>query len=182
MNTKYQNIIVSGDVGTGTSTLAKGLAEKLGWQFFSAGDFFRAYHKNHNIPLWDKSSIPDEVDKKIDQEIFEKLQTKKEIVVDSHYSAWFARNLPSNFRILLVCDKEVATKRILARQHTHKETPREIEERRHQLRAKFKKLYSNDNYENPKFFNLVLDTGKNNIPQTIELALEGLNKNRASTE
>ena len=69
---KYKNIVICGDVGTGTTTLAKGLAEKLGWKYLSAGDFFRDYHKKHNIPLWNKAAIPDEIEKKIDYEFLKK--------------------------------------------------------------------------------------------------------------
>ena len=177
MNAKYRNIIISGDVGTGTSTLGKALAEKLGWQFISTGDFFRQYFIEHSIPLWDNSSIPDEVEKKVDYNLFEKIKNEHSLVVDSHYAAWFAKDLTDVFRILLVCDEKTVSERILKRVHTHKETVAEIEERRKQLHEKFEKLYSNENYLDPKFFNLVIDTGKNSIPQTIELALKGFNKN-----
>jgi len=174
--TKYKNIIISGDVGTGTSTLGKALAEKLSWEFLSTGDFFRQYFIEHNIPLWDKSSIPNEVEKKVDYELFDKIKNEQGLVVDSHYAAWFSKDIPDVFRILLVCDEKTVNERILKRVHTHKETVAEIEERRKQLHEKFTKLYSNENYLDPKFFNLVIDTGKNNIPQTIELALKGLNR------
>jgi len=177
MNAKYKNIIISGDVGTGTSTLGKALAENLGWQFISTGDFFRQYFIDHNIPLWDKFSIPDEVEKKVDYELLDKIKNEQGLVVDSHYAAWFAKGLTDVLRILLVCDEKTVTERILKRVHTHKETVAEIEERRKQLHEKFENLYSDENYLNPNFFNLVIDTGKNNIPQTIELALKGLNKN-----
>ena len=173
---KYKNIVVSGNVGTGTSTLAKGLAEKLGWRYISAGDFFRNYFKTHNIPLWDKSKIPDEVDKKIDLDYFEKMKTSKNIVFDSHYGGWFARDLPDVFKILLICDKEESTKRIIEREHTHKETPEEIEKRRNQLKQKFKKLYSNDDYEDPKLFNIVIDTGDYSATETIEKAYQEFSK------
>lgn len=166
----FRNIVVCGDVGTGTTTLAKNLAKKLGWQYLSAGDFFRAYHKGHNLPLWNKAAIPDELDRKIDYEFLDKMKKETGVVFDSHYGGWFSKDLPDVFRILLVCDKEKATKRILNRQHTHKETPEEIEERRRQIQAKFKKLYSSDNYEDPKLFHLVIDTTKTMVEETIQKA------------
>lgn len=170
MKEKYKNISISGDVGTGTSTLASGLAKKLGWKVISAGDIFRDYHKKHNIPLWNKMALPDELDKGVDYDFIERMKAEKQTIFESHYSGWFARNLRYVFRILLVCDKKVANERIINRQHTHKETPKEIEERRKQLRAKFKKLYSEDDYENPKFFHLVIDTTKTGVEETIEKA------------
>jgi len=170
----FKNIVISGDVGTGTSTLAKGLARKLGWKYLSAGDFFRSWFKEQNIPLWNKAEIPDEIDKKIDYEFLKKMGNEEHIVFDSHYGGWFARDLPDVFRILLICDPAVATQRILQRRHTHKETPQEIEERRRQLRAKFKKLYSNDNYEDPKYFHLVLDSGNTSVEEEISTTLAKL--------
>ncbi|OGY26833.1 MAG: hypothetical protein A2Z11_01460 [Candidatus Woykebacteria bacterium RBG_16_43_9] len=172
--TPYKNIVVCGDIGTGTTTLSGGLSSKIGWKLIIAGDFFRRYHKKHDIPLWDKSKIPDEVERKVDREILEKMKNEEHIVFDSHYGGWFARDLNNVFRILLICDRDVATQRILEREHTHKETAKEIEERRRQLRAKFKKLYSNDNYEDPKYFHLIINTTTANANQTLSTALNAI--------
>jgi cytidylate kinase len=171
-NNSYRNIVVCGDVGTGTTTLAKGLAKKLGWEYLSAGDIFRKYHKEHGIPLWDKASIPDELDKKVDTGFFEKMKKESGLVVDGHYAGWFAKDLKSVFRILLTCDKKVADDRIISRQATHQETPEQIEERRKQLRDKFKKLYSSEDYEDPEFFNLIIDTTNTSIEDTLSIAFQ----------
>lgn len=42
---KFRNITVSGSVATGTSTLAKSLAETLGWKRINAGDIQREYDR-----------------------------------------------------------------------------------------------------------------------------------------
>ena len=178
MKQKFKNISISGDVGTGTSTLAKGLVEKLGWKVLSAGSIFREYHKKHNIPLWNKSALPDELDKKIDYEFFEKMKRDNNSIFESHYSGWFSRNLKDVFRILLVTEKETASQRIISRNHTHKETVGEIEERRRHLRAKFQKLYSSDNYEDTKLYHLVIDTTKTGIEDTINKAWQEFKKQR----
>jgi len=173
---RYNNIVVSGDVGTGTSTLAAGLAKKFGWKHLSAGDIFRPYFKKQNIPLWKKSEIPDSFDKEVDSEFFGKMKNDEHIVFDSHYSGWFARDLDNVFRILLTADRKITTNRILNRQHSHKETAEEIEKRRKELRAKFKKLYSNDNYEDPKYFHLIIDTTDTGVDETIKKAYEEFKK------
>ena len=171
---RFRNIVICGDVGTGTTTLAKGLAEKLGWKYLSAGDFFRQYQQEHDIPLWDKAAIPDDVEKKMDYEILGKMKNEKGYVFDSHYAGWFGRDLPDLFRVLLTCDKKTATQRIIDREGSERETPEEIEERRRQLRAKFKKLYSSDNYEDPKYFHLVIDTTSTDTNQTLAAAFSKL--------
>ena len=96
------------------------------------------------------------------------------VVSDSHYGGWFARNLKEIFRILLTCGSPTATKRILTRDHTHQETPGDIEKRRRQLQEKFKKLYSNDNYVDPKYFHLVIDTTTSGIQEAISVSYNKL--------
>lgn len=170
---KYHNIVVAGDVGTGTTTLAKSLSEKLGWKYIAAGDFFRSYAIEHKIPLWDKAVVPDDIDRKIDSELTEKLKSEQGWVVDSHYAGWFVRNEKDIFKILLTCDRTIATKRMQEREHTHKETAGEIEKRRHGLYEKFKKLYSQQDYEDPKIFDLVIDTTNSSAETTL---IEVINK------
>ncbi len=176
MKKHFRNIVICGDIGTGTTTLGKGLAVKLGWKFLSIGDIFRSYHKEHNIPLWDKAAIPEALEREVDASFMDRVTNEKHIIFDGHYLAWLARNLDDVYRILLICDKEVATKRILKRQHTHKETLKEIEERRKQLREKFKKIYSKANYENPKLFHLVLNTTDSTPEETLKAVLAAFKK------
>jgi cytidylate kinase len=165
---KYRNIVICGDVGTGTTTLGKALAQKLGWQFLSLGEFFRKYHKDHRIPLWDKETLPDSFDKEIDNMFLEKVKSEDGFVYDTHYGGWFTKDMPDIFRILLVCDKETANKRIIDRDG---ELPSDLEKRRKGLRDKFKKLYSEENYEDTKWFDLVIDTTKTSIEETLNHTL-----------
>lgn len=170
----YRNIVVSGDIGTGTTTLAKSLAEKLNFKYTSTGDFFRSYAKEHDIPLWDKAAVPDDIDRKIDTQFTKSLENDAGIVVDSHYAGWFTRNMRDVFKILLVCDKKTAEERIINRDHTHKENSHEVHKRREGIVAKFKKLYSNENHEDPKYFNLVLETTTSTPEETLNQVLKEL--------
>ena len=168
--------MVSGDIGTGTSTLAKNLAVKLGWEHHSTGDFFRAYHLEHSIPLWNASAIPAELDKQIDNYIFEQLCDKEHLVLDSHYAAWFARDLKNVFKILLTCDIEEVVRRVTTRTHTHKETENEVLERIKQLDHKFRKLYAEESYLEPKYFDLIIDTTSSTPEKTLTKALSAIEK------
>lgn len=169
---KYKNIVVCGDIGTGTTSLSKELAKKLDWKHISAGNFFRNYAINHNIPLWDKSKVPDDIERKVDNDFLEKMKKEKNFIFDSHYGGWFARNLENVLRILLICDKDVAAQRIISRESEHRETAEGIEKRRQGLRAKFKKLYSDADYENPKYFHLVIDTSNTDANSALEISLK----------
>lgn len=173
---KFKNIIVAGDVGTGTTTLAKALAEKLNFKYISTGDFFRKYALEHSIPLWDKKSVPDSVDQEIDKKFFELMKNDAGYVFDTHYGGYFARDLKDVFKILLICDPKVSEDRILKRDHTHLETVEDIRKRRAENLSKFNKLYNSKSPEEKEYFNLVIDTTKTNQEETFNTALSELEK------
>jgi cytidylate kinase len=173
---QYRNIVVAGDVGTGTTTLAKSLSSKLNWKYLSTGELYRSYVQEHNIPLWDHLSVPDEVDKQIDSEFIYKVKNEKNIVFDTHYGGYFSKDLDSVLRVLLICDPSLAEKRIIHRRHTHNENIHEIRKRRKENLKKFHKLYSAENPLDPKFFDLIIDTGIFSAEQTLKTLLKFLNK------
>jgi predicted cytidylate kinase len=171
---KFRNVVVAGDVGTGTTTLAKSLSDKLGFKYISAGDFFRKYALENNIPLWDKASVPDEIDRRIDTQFSEMMKNDSGFVFDTHYGGYFTRDMKDVFKILLTCKPEVAENRIISRDHTHKENVEEIRKRRAGIVAKFKKLYSSENHENPNFFDLVVDTTNTSQNEVLQKSLQSL--------
>ena len=154
---KYKSIVISGPIAAGSSTASKAVADKLGLEYRSAGDFFRNYMLKHNIPLYAKEKIPDDVEKKVDEELTE-LATNKSIIIDGLYTGYFARKNPQVLKVLLICDEEERIKRALSRTHTHKETAEDVKRRDAAHDAKFRKLYADENFLDPKFFDLVIDT------------------------
>lgn len=153
----YKSIVISGPVASGTTTTAKALSEKLNLTYHSAGDFFRQYMLEHNIPLYDKAQIPDELDQKIDRQLAS-LADRGGVVIDADYIGYFTRNMLHVLKVLLTCDENVRIKRALERISTHQETVAEIKKRQEGLDQKFRKLYADENFLNPKFFDLVIDT------------------------
>lgn len=160
----YTSIAISGQVSTGKSTAAKNVADQLNLEHHSAGDFFRQYALNHNIPLHDKEQIPDKLDRKIDDEL-KQLAQKGGVVIDGDYIGYFTRNLPTVLKVLLTCDYKTRIKRALTRVHTHAETEEEIKLREVGLDKKFRRLYADENFLDPKFFDLVIDTTYNSQNQ-----------------
>lgn len=154
---QYRTIAISGPIASGTTTAAKALAQKLHFEYRSAGDFFRQYALEHNIPLYDKSQIPDELDQKIDHELTE-LADKGGVVIDADYIGYFTRDMPHVLKVLLTCDKAERIRRATTRVTTHKETEEDVKKRQEGLDKKFRKLYADENFLDPKFFDLVIDT------------------------
>ncbi len=172
----YTSIVISGPIASGTSTTAKALAEKLHLSCISAGDFFRKYAIENNIPLYDKEQIPDELDRKIDDELT-KLAQLGQVVIDGHYIGYFTRDIPQVLKVLLTCDWETRIKRALARTHTHTETEEDIKKREAGLDKKFRKLYAQENYLDPKFFDLVIDTTNTPIEKVAETIAKEFKEN-----
>lgn len=162
---KYTSITVSGSIASGTSTAAKALADKLNLKYVSAGDFFRQYVTDHNIPLHDKSQIPDNLDEEVDAELTE-LAVGGEYVIDAYYIGYFTKDSPQVLKVMLTCDYKTRIDRALARTHTHIETEEEIKLRESGIDAKFRKLYAAENFLDPKFFDLVIDT-TNTTPEEV---------------
>jgi len=156
---KYRSIVISGPVASGSTTAAKLLSQKLGIPYKSAGDFFREYMLSHNIPLPQKEKIPDEVEKKADEGLTQ-LARDESIIIDGLYTGYFARENPQVLKVLVTCDESERIKRALSRTHTHKETAEDVKKRDAAHDAKFRKLYADENFLDPKFFDLVIDTTK----------------------
>src|SRR3989344_744413 len=160
---KYLSIALSGPVAAGTTTTAKALAEKLNLDYHSAGDFFRTYMKNHNIPLPNKEEIPDDIEKKVDSELTAALASQKPVVVDGLYAAYFARDMDHVLKVLLTADEETRIKRASDRSPSHKESAKDVKKRDAAHDAKFRKLYADENFLDPMYFDLIIDT--TNTPQ-----------------
>lgn len=171
----YTSIAISGQVSTGKSTAAKNVAEKLNLEYHSAGDVFRQYALDHNIPLHDKEQIPDELDRKIDKEL-KNLAKKGGVVIDADYIGYFTKDLPSVLKVLLTCDYQTRIQRALARVSTHAENEEEIKLREVGLDKKFRRLYANKNFLNPKFFNLSIDTTNTTQEEVMEEIVKAFKK------
>ncbi len=164
----YRSIVLSGQIASGTTTAAKTLAQKYNLQFHYAGDFFRSYMKEHNIPLFDKSQIPDDIDERIDQEMTDLAASQKGVVIDGHYIGYFTRSMPHVLRVLFTCDIEERVKRA-ANRDQEKETAEDIKKREEGLDAKFRKLYTNEYYLDPKFFEVTIDTTFTSKEEVVDL-------------
>mgnify|MGYP003394342871 CR=1 FL=1 len=154
---KYSSIALSGQIAAGTSTASKNVAKKLNLNLESAGDFFRKYVLDNNIPLWDKGQIPDNLDQEVDKKLTA-LAKNGGYTIDAHYIGYFTKDMPNVLRVLLTCQDEERFKRALSRVHTHKETIEDIKKREDGLDVKFRKLYSDEYFLDPKFFTLKIDT------------------------
>lgn len=171
----YHSIVLSGPVASGTTTAAKNLSKKLNLEYHSAGDFFRDYMLKHNIPLPNKEEIPDEIDKKVDEGLTNLLASEKNVVVDGLYYGYFCRDMPDVLKVLITADQNERIKRATTRTHTHKETPEDVIKRDKAHDVKFRKLYANENFLDPNYFDLVIDSTHTSQEEVLKQIVEKFN-------
>lgn len=172
---KYKNIAISGDIGTGKTTLAKKLAEKLGWKHTNAGDYFRKWHQENNIPLNETEKIPPEKDKEMDYGFQDLMKNETSTIFESRLAGYLSKDFDDVFKILCIAEPEVAIKRAGVRDEVSLDEAREnVSIRSKALKEKFKKLYGVDDYLDPKYFNLIIDSTTNSPDENLEIVLRNL--------
>lgn len=157
-------ITISGKAGSGKSTVAKLLSEKLKLKHYSIGDLMRAMSIERRISLLKLNRLA-EKDKSIDFELDSKLnelgKIKDNFVVDGRLTAFFIPN--AEVRVFLETEDRVRAQRILKDRRQQeknaslKETIINIRKREESEKKRYKRYYGVD-YLDKKLYNCVIDT------------------------
>lgn len=175
MKIKHKNIVVSGDISSGKSTLARNLAKELGWTYLSSGEFIRKWFKEHNLDLNDTQMVPEEVDRQLDMGYQQKMKNEEGIVFESHLGGWLSKDLPNTFKILVTANFDKRVERTTKREGiSREEAIITMEKRAFGLVEKFKNLYGVENSFNVKYFDLMVDTSEKSPEQVLQTVLESL--------
>ncbi len=114
-------ITISGLPGSGKSTVAKLVAEKLGFKHYSTGDLQREIAEEHNLSiteLGEKEAEDDKWDLMIDKKTKEVGEKKDNVVLDTWLGACF---IPQAAKVFLKCDEtKRAQRRLLHKRKTEK--------------------------------------------------------------
>ena len=178
MEEKKQIITIAGRLGSGKSSTAKLLAEKLGYVHFSSGDLFReiAAQHGHDILTANKSAENDyAIDHMVDQRLRDIGETGGDLVIDSR-TAWHW--VPKSFKVYLHLDTEKAAERILAKMHERAEANEHIpedpieyskvlDERYASENRRYETLYSIDPSDETNY-DLVIDTDLYSLDDVVE--------------
>ena len=167
-------ITISGKAGSGKSTVAGLLSEKLSLKHYSIGGLMREMAAQKGLPLLELNKLA-EKDKSIDFELDNKLkELGKEcdnFVVDGRLTAFFIPN--AQVRVFLDADDKVRAQRILndtRKQEKNKslrETMLNIKKREESEKKRYKKYYG-INYFDKTLYNCIVDTTKLNPNQVAE--------------
>ena len=175
-------ITISGKAGSGKSTVARFLSEKLNLKHYSIGDLMRAMANEKNLSLMELNKLA-ETDKSIDFELDNKLKelgkTKDNFVVDGRLTAFFISHAQA--RIFLITDDKVRAERILKDKREH-EKSKDLDEmiavirnREESEKKRYKQYYGVD-YLDKKLYNFVVDTTNLTPDEVVEKIIEFVNK------
>lgn len=171
----YKNIAISGDIGTGKSTLARLLSEKLGWEYISAGNYFRKWYASQGMDVSKVYGIPEEEDRKMEADFKKEMAEKSNVVFESRLAGWLAKDYPETLKVLCTVSDSEAYKRVAKRDSvSEKEAEKLSKQRAGDLVDKFNKLYNVSDFLEPKYFDLVIDTTDLSPDQVLQKVLERL--------
>lgn len=174
----FRNITISGKICTGTSTLAQGLTQKLGWQMWSAGDFVRAYVKSNDIDLAETTKRPDEFERQIDLGMRERLQKENHLILEAWLAGFVAQKIPGILKVLLITPDDLRIDRLVNRDTiTVDEAKAHMKKREEENSIKWSRLYVNEwkawvgdkpiDFYDPSLFDLVIDTYSHSKTETL---------------
>ncbi len=143
-----QTITISGDIGTGKTTLARWLASYIRWDYINAADIYFQLQKSIQVIAT--------LNREVDENIRTMAKTAHHLIIDGHYQGWNLREMDSVYRILVVCDPEILNARIAIRCGNDSEKIKNEEERKYKLFADFKQTYGDIDYLNESYYSLIV--------------------------
>ena len=178
---KKHIITIAGKPGSGKSSTANILAERLGYTRASTGNFMRQIAINRGITLEELTKIAQNdpsVDGELDGHNKEVANTEN-VILDAHIGFHF---IPDSFKVFLEIDHRVAAKRILLNasnnplrksearyEFTSEESVvKSIDTRLATDRIRYKKLYGIADHTAHENFDLVIDTSAPEYDEKIE--------------
>lgn len=178
MNLKFENITISGKIAVGTTTLAKNLEKALSWKRINVGAIQREFDRVHHIHENKQGALSrsDEHEQAMEAMTQDMLQKESHLIYEAWLSGFVARDIPSVLRVLLVCSHEdIRVDRVVNRENiTIEEAKNWMSQRENENVIKWKKLYGDYNFWDPKYYQLVIDTYSSGPMETMGIVLDKL--------
>jgi cytidylate kinase len=178
---KKEIITIAGDIGSGKSSTAKGVASALGYEHFSSGDLFRKIAAERglsveamNLSLEERNDVDYGVD-----ELLRSMASKDKLVIDSRLAYHW---MPESFKVFLSIDPRSSAERIYA--HIQKqgrvsqegssaeEIRKNTEVRMASETRRYAALYGGINIYDVSQFDIVVDTTHNDLAMVIKIVLD----------
>jgi cytidylate kinase len=118
----------------------------------------------------------DEVDHQIDAAMRKKLEDPSaHYIVESWIAGWNMRGLPHVLKILLQCEDSLRIDRLVNRDNlTVEKAKLHIQERQEANFSKWKRMYGVNDFWDPQYYDVVIDTYSNGPQETLNMVLKAL--------
>ena len=152
-------ITIGGLAGTGTTTAAQLLSEKMGIDYISAGYVFREMAREHNMSVLEFSAFAegnDDIDKEIDKRQAELAKSADNLIVEGRLSAYFVE---ADLKLWLVTPFDIRSSRIAERESKSVDVAsEEIISREKSEALRYKDIHNID-ISNMSIYDLIINTG-----------------------
>jgi cytidylate kinase len=185
----FRSIAMSGLPGSGKSSLAKKLAEKLRWKTYSIGEMFRNEHKiwseiNPEVSFeeWWAKYVSDETIYEVNDKAKIDLQLGR-VIIDTRYAPVNVSGVKNSFKLFITCPIEIRAERNKSKKIYKGKSLAEIKahlsEREKEELRRGQELYGglfcgNFDYRSPEHYSLILDSSISTIEKEVELVLKKL--------
>ncbi len=177
-------ITISGNPGSGKSTIAKALEKELGYKRYYMGGIFRELARKRGITI-EQILVLADTDPSIDKEVDEyqiNLRDEDNIIIEGRTSFHL---IPNSLKIFITVNEEEAAKRIFRDLHDKSksnernqdevtsiaEMIKKNKEREEGEIKRYKKYYGIENSYDLNNYDLVIDTTKGSIQESIDDAI-----------
>ena len=155
-------LTVSGPPGSGKSTTAAGLADRLGLEHTSGGDIFRDLAEERGYSLAEFNAMAEEdpqIDKDLDRRLYDIARSVDGLVLESRLAGWLAAD-HATMRIWLDAPLEVRAERIADREDKPVEQARrETSEREASEKQRYLEYYDID-IDDLSIYDITLNTAR----------------------
>lgn len=145
---KRKIISIAGDLSSGKTTVTKLMKEKLGYEIYRNGEYFRKLAAEKGMSVTEFNVYVEdhpEIDRQIEQSAKKYAENRENLIIDARLG-WYA--VPDSFKVYLRVDIDEAAKRAYNDPDRKKtENFKTIEEQKADLIKRF-------NLENERYYNL----------------------------
>ncbi len=174
---RRMNVTISGLPGSGKTTVAKILQEKLKLPYISTGQIFRKKAQSYKMSLQEFSIYAEkkpEIDKQIDKEQ-EKILRKSNVILEGRLAGWIAHlnGIPA-LKVWLHCDQKTRIKRIVKREGDDTTMKMMETKKREKSESKRYRRYYNIDIADTTIYDIVIDTTKKAPQEIAEIIIDAL--------